>query len=109
MVGWSGILARKMSRWFFEKREISGVFVSEGFWEEVKQPGTMNSKEPLPGLLHIGRGITWNAGRDSQPAPSVTPLPFHLKPTDKPLGELPNEADLVVLPPALLRVNSQFT
>ena len=102
MVDWSGILARKISRWFLNNGKSAEFSFFKEFWEEIK-PGTMNIQEPLPGTFHINGGIIWDVGRDTQPAPPVTPMPFDLKSLDHPLRELLQEADLEALPPVLNR------
>ena len=63
----------------------------------------------LSQIMNIAGNIIGNAGRDSQPASPVTPLPIDLESLYQPLGELPQKADLIALPSALLRVNSQLT
>ena len=76
VVGWSGTLARNMSRWFLKSGK-SLVFIPQGLWQHAKEPGSMNSQGPFPGMLDTGWSIPYNGVGDGKSASSVTPLPFH--------------------------------
>ena len=61
----------------FDERKVSSIFISQGLWEDIEHMGSMNSQGPFPGLLHKGRGITWNWVRDSISPTPFTPMPVH--------------------------------
>jgi hypothetical protein len=91
LVGWSGIMARKMYRW--------SSFLSL-LGRRLKRWAPCIPKGPFPCRLHLTRG---HCGL-SLP---VTPLPHGIITSDQPLVLLPEETDLVVLTPSFLRVYSQ--
>ena len=68
----------------------------------------MDSQGSFSGLLDSGWCRPGDVLGDGQSSPPVTPLPINGAAIYQTLRQLPQEADLVPLPAALLRVNSQL-
>ena len=109
---WGGWLIRdpwqENVKMVLEEGKVPRVLISEIYWQQVEDPCTMDGQSSFSGLLDFGWCRAGDIFGDGQPSPPVTPLPVNGVTFHQPLGQLPQEANLVPLPAALLGVNSHL-
>ena len=88
-----------------EEIHILAILISEEHRQRVKNLTAFNPQRSFFGMSDTSWCSSSDWGRNCQPTSSVAPLPLDIISTDKTLANLPEEANLVVLPPSLLAVD----